>query len=687
MKCLLQCLILIFISAAANAATYTVTNANASGPGSFLDAIDASNAAAGNDDIQFDIPGMPPHLIPLAVSAAIQISDSVTIDGTTQPDNGYTGACPKIVIDAAGVTLTTLLFQVTGSGVSFSGLWIKNFADPSSYALYITAPGVTVGGPGKKNVFTNVGNSIGVLADSVEISSSYFGCNCDGTAPDPNSGTAISSYSPVTNLVITGNLISGNLAGIMLGTSSAPSGNLIIQGNKIGTDIAGTAAIGNAYNGVELLNITNLAFGGAAASEGNVVSGNGWQGCLLTACSGTVYGNKIGTDVTGNDTLPNDPLNTQYNTAFNCNGYSGIICTLTVGGPGAGEQNVFFGNDIAFNIADSGGHYVVANNVIGQTLSGLVSPLQGLGFQLYYDTSQVLVRDNYIYGTNAAFYATQCKNFLTQDNILGLDVNGIDLPLVNGYSINTADSFIIQDCTIRNCDQGIILIDCNDSYTGMNSIEDCATPIAMRTAAGTCHRNVMVFNPLAYNLYSVNLYNGTGNAANDDIMPPVIEGSNADSTWGSSLPGAIIDLCYDTTLLTFYPQGYSYPLRFYADAAGHWAYHGFLDRPNELTALQTDLLNNSSGFAARLTLGIEDELINRISVYPNPANDYIVIENVPGKEWESWQLLNGLGEIALAGKITYASRIKIRVQHLPPGCYFLKVSSDKEDYIAKLLKQ
>ena len=687
MKYFLTSLLLILLLADVFGNTFIVTNTNASGAGSFIEAIDNSNINSGKDSITFNISGMPPHEILLTVTSSIMISDSLLIDGTTQPDNGHTGSCPKIVINASGVGPITILFHLMSPEVYISGLWIKNLTNPGSFVIYATSAKAYIGAPGKKNVFTNVVNSIAVLNNDIEISSNYFGCNCDGTALEANSGDAIISYSTFSNLAITDNLISGNVTGIRLGSTSSASTNLIITGNKIGTDITGTAALGNILSGIELININSLVLGGPGHNEGNVISGNGNQGCLLTACSGIVQGNKVGTDISGNDSLPNDPLNTQYNSSFNCNGYSGITCSLTIGGSGPGEKNIFYGNDIALNIADSSGHYEVINNLIGLTATGLVSSTQSYGFQLYYDTNRVSLENNIIFGYAAGVYATHCKNFYSEGNLLGRDSNNIDLSMTNGYSLSDVDSFTIINNVIRNCDQGMIIIDCNDSYIGMNNIQNCITPIVLRTSNETCHHNQLFRNILAFNFYTVNINNGFANAANDDILPPIIEGSNSDSTWGSSLPNAAIDLCYDTTLLQLDPQGYNYSIpRLYADASGHWMYAGFLDRPNELTAVQTDLNNNSSTFSSRLTLGIDKISLNMMKVYPNPVMDYIVIENHSGVELNHWQLFNSIGTQVEEGDMNDLSHQQINVKHLAPGSYFLKIYTDGESILKKCIK-
>ena len=79
------------------AATLTVSNTSATGPGSLQQAMLDANAANGLDMIAFQIPGAGVHTI-APVSALPAITDPVVIDGTTQP--GFTGT-PLIEINGA----------------------------------------------------------------------------------------------------------------------------------------------------------------------------------------------------------------------------------------------------------------------------------------------------------------------------------------------------------------------------------------------------------------------------------------------------------------------------------------------------------------------------------------------------------------------------------------------------------
>lgn len=689
MKDIFICLLLMPLAHASYSATYTVTNTNGHGTGSLLAAIDQANMNPGLDSIVFDIPGLAPHVIPLSTTTPIMMNDKLFLDGSTQPANGYAGTCPKIVIDASTVDPSVgILILMAGPHITIQGLWIRNFTNSNSTVLYVNGAYANIGAPGNKNIFTNVNYSIGINASDLLISSNYFGCDCDGHTLAPNTGDAIYSYTPVNNLTIADNLISGNANGIQIGTSSAATTNIIITGNKIGTNIEGNVSLGNTVYGINLLHVTGLQLGGTGDPySGNVLSGNGRSGCLLTSCSGTVYGNKVGTDITGHLPLPNDPENTEYNSAFNCNGYTDISGSLVMGGAAPGQQNIIYGGDIGLNIADYSGHYEIINNVIGQTLSGIVYEEQYYGIQLVYDTNHIRLDSNYIHGTNAAFYAYECKNFEATGNIFGLDINGNALSVVNGFSIQTADSFKIQQSIIRNCSQGIILRDCNSALIATNSIEYCQTPIVMTTGDTTCHYNQLFRNALAFNDSPIQLHNGTIYAANDNIFPPVMEGSTQDSTWGNALPFSTIDLCYDTTLIPLNPQGYSYPIQpIVADAAGHWAYVGYLERPDHLTAMQTDIHHNSSAYADPLVVGISTLAEDLMSVYPNPADGYITIRYPDGPIKHNWQIINLQGSIVSKGILTNDTSNQIYIGQLSQGAYILTLSSASTTYSVKFLK-
>ncbi len=132
-----------------------------------------------------------------------------------------------------------------------------------------------------------------------------------------------------------------------------------IQGNYIGTDATGTLQLPN-FVGINCQS-ASVVVGGAAAGQGNLISGNGGGVSLSTCTASTIQGNLIGTDLTGAAPLGNS------------GGGIGTVAfsVVTIGGLGAGE-----GNTIAFN----------GNNTVGSA---------GLEIET---GSQASIRGNRIYG-------------------------------------------------------------------------------------------------------------------------------------------------------------------------------------------------------------------------------------------------------------------------------------------------
>src|SRR5437762_9013406 len=77
-------MLVLALSSGALADTFTVTNINDTGTGSFRQAITDANNHSGLDTIAFDIPGTSIHTITPATPLP-SITDAVIIDGYTQP--------------------------------------------------------------------------------------------------------------------------------------------------------------------------------------------------------------------------------------------------------------------------------------------------------------------------------------------------------------------------------------------------------------------------------------------------------------------------------------------------------------------------------------------------------------------------------------------------------------------------
>jgi hypothetical protein len=369
----------LFVFAAnANANTYQVTttadNGDNSSPlaGSLRKAIKDANANVGTDTIVFQLGS---GVKTITVTALLVITDPVIIDGTSQ--SGYAG---------------TPIVELTGNGLVGS-------------CLYISAGSSTI-----KGLVINsfVGNGIRLIdKGNNTIINNYIGISVSGTAIKANTARGISIESGSSNNVIGGpnpssrNVISGNgEAGIVI--SANANGNQI-QGNFIGTNASGTAALSNGSFGLRVFSSSNT-IGGAGASAGNLISGNG-NGIALESPGGanTVMGNLIGTTFDGSAALGNLQ--------------DGVFITgpnNVIGGLLAGARNVISGNGDGVNItgANANGN-MVQGNLIGTNANGTAAVANS--------SSGVLVHDganNVIGGTIVAF-----RNIIS-GNGAGVSISG-----------------------------------------------------------------------------------------------------------------------------------------------------------------------------------------------------------------------------------------------------------------------
>ena len=187
------------------------------------------------------------------------------------------------------------------------------------------------------------------------IQGNRIGTDISGTASLGNEADGLSITGDNTTIgggeTGAGNLISGNttFALVLYGT------NNVVQGNLIGTDISGTTALPNVTSPVLIsfgfgpLTLVNHAIlvtdsghliGGSSPQERNIISGNLGDGIALVsrARNCVVSGNFIGTDISGNSSLPNSGAGVLL---------SGAAQNNFIGGFSPGE-----GNRIAFNRSD-----------------------------------------------------------------------------------------------------------------------------------------------------------------------------------------------------------------------------------------------------------------------------------------------------------------------------------------------
>lgn len=424
---------------------------------SLREAITAANTTAGPTLIEFDIAGAGPHTIS-PLSELPGVVDSVTIDGTTEPDFAGT---PVIELDGINAGMAQGLL-IVGDGNTVRGLAVGGFE--------VNGVEISVGATG--NVIE--GNYIGTdVTGSVAHGNGNAGILL-GAGDNTVGGTTAAAR----------NVISGNIEGVTI-VNSDEGGNTVL-GNYIGTDATGGAAVPNNSVGVLLLSSGNIV-GGSTEGARNVISGNTINGIDIgPGVTGTVVeGNYIGTDASGSSALGNQvgvfindaPDNTIGGASGAGNVISGNTEGVTMVGAGA-TGNQVLGNYIGTNAAgdaavpnDVGVILFSPGNAVGGTSGGagnLISGNAGSGIDIGPGTAGIVVQGNLI-GTDATGSSALA-------NDIGVFVNDAPNNVIGG---NTAAARNV----ISGCREGVTLWDPGASgnqvmgnYIGTNAAGDAAIP-------------------------------------------------------------------------------------------------------------------------------------------------------------------------------------------------------------------
>jgi len=340
------------------------------------------------------------------------------------------GGGDGLTITGAGVTIRGLDINnfSQGAGVHLTGTgatgdWIYgNFlgTDPTGTQAEPNKFGVEIDGGATQNLIGTNGDAVNDAAERNVISGNLFaGVWINGQATDGNAvagnfiGTSVTGdvaldngTNPVYYYGTNGGgvVIEGGASGNRIGTDGrsvddagqrnviagsdndgieiiGDTGGNTVAGNFIGTDVTGTLPLGIARDGVFLAGGAssnwigvNTNGGTAVGDEGNVISGNGFDGISINANDNVVAGNKIGTDSTGTASLPNGGAGIDIEVESSNN---------TIGGT-TDEGNVISGNRSAgIQIYLSSNDNVVAGNKIGTDSTGTASlPNSGPGIDI-----------------------------------------------------------------------------------------------------------------------------------------------------------------------------------------------------------------------------------------------------------------------------------------------------------------
>lgn len=396
-------------------------------------AIAEANAHSGPDTIGFQIPGSGVIVIrpTKRLPTLSDTSGPTTIDGYTQPgaqantDPLVSNAVLRIQLEGAGET------EFDGLVMSSKGNVIRGLA-----LLRFHSAIVVYGSAGQDNRIA--GNFIGT-----DAAGGYYAAATDGGASgvkiqQGGDQNIIGGVAPAERNVISGNAHNG-VALYNEGTDQ----NRVIN-NLIGLSPTGNTSLPNRNHGVDINSgASSNEVGGGNPGEGNVVSGNGYEGVEVSHGRSTsfnsIIGNNIGTDVTGNSAAAYT-----VNVHFGVRLEDGARATTV-------EQNVI-GNNHGGGISIDGyysGYYSsensISNNRIGISLNGTPIPNRNFGIQL----------DNHAYqnrigpGNTIAHHPTGLRivdsesdrNTITQNSIFSNSGLGIDIqPLGQANPNDAGDS-------------------------------------------------------------------------------------------------------------------------------------------------------------------------------------------------------------------------------------------------------
>lgn len=304
--------------------------------------------------------------------AANRHSIAISIDNSTNNRIGGTTVAERNVI--VGSVIAGVQTNNAGNGNSIIGNFIglrpdgnATISNQAGILLQNSASNIIGGATAaSRNIIS--GNGTGVLivngiAPANQVLGNFIGIDDDGSTDRGNTNEGIQVSNSASTLIGPGNVISGNGGtGLALITGT----NLTsVRGNIIGLNAAGTASVNNDVGGITIggaavVNAsTNNTIGGTTAVDRNIISGHtgGDNGILIQNGSNgnQVYGNYIGTDITGTIAIPN-AIGVEISNA------TGNI----IGSVGAG-RNILSGNNqdgISLNnIAAPGNNQIVGNYV------------------------------------------------------------------------------------------------------------------------------------------------------------------------------------------------------------------------------------------------------------------------------------------------------------------------------------
>lgn len=336
----------LFFCSTSLAATFTVTNTDDSGPGSFRQALTDANAAAGSDTIEFAIPNANPGGSTIDLSSALpNITGDLTINGP---------GMDLLTLNRNSATSFTILS--TGGNIVINGLTVQNGLAPSSQQPGV--PWSTAYGGGITNGGNLTINDCRITGNHVLSDVAYGGGISNGGQLTVNR-TIISGNEARSRFI--GTQRQGEYGSAIYGGffSSATLNDVTITGNG-----HGSAAIYNdpATMIIRRSNIYGNATGGVYNNIANV---SVFDSSIYQNAGGGIgsLGSSSGTlSITNSTIAENTGTGVTAGVSQQLNLYSCTIVSNDGGGVWAISNSVFQNNIIAANNTAAGNNDVSAGN-------------------------------------------------------------------------------------------------------------------------------------------------------------------------------------------------------------------------------------------------------------------------------------------------------------------------------------
>ncbi len=416
----------------------------------------AANLISGNTTVGIQITGagattnvVEGNLIGTGITGTVAIANATGVEIDTGASGNTIGGLTATPGTGAGNVISgnmnngveidgtaTTGNVVAGNLIGTDSTGTVAIANATGVQIDTGASGNTIGGSSalSRNVISgNTGDGVFITetATGNAVEGDYIGTDVTGTLALPNfngvlidtgaSGNTIGGSSALTRNIISGNSDDGVVI------DATGTGNNLVAGNYIGLGPDGTTAVGNALEGVFVVNSgTGNTIGGLTSTPGtglgNVIGNqlsfyNSYGIALQGNAAVSVLGNVIGLNAAGN-AAPNT-------SGVRVFGSSGNV----IGGGLAGSANVLSGNaDYGILLTNGSAFNLVQGNLIGTDATGTVERSNG-GSGVYLTTGS----NNNVIGTNG-----DGVNDATEGNVIA----GTAYSLVNLDSVGTNNNVI-----------------------------------------------------------------------------------------------------------------------------------------------------------------------------------------------------------------------------------------------------